>query len=120
MRDPRDVWVDYIFHKQEFMDGEDALEMLYHMVERKDKKLRQSDWELADDTILVIQLVDCPISSLYLLDESLKADFTPYGFSEIWIADYTEIEVYGDIELFCLHPEKWWGFFARPFSKPYG
>jgi len=104
MRDPRDALAEYIIDKQEFMDGEEALKLLYHMVEKKEKKRCQPDWNLPDDTILVLQFVDCPISYLHL-DGDLKADFSSYGFSEIWIADYTDLEAYRDIELFCLYPE---------------
>ena len=43
MRDPRDAQADYILDKIEFMDGEEALEMLYHMIEKKEKKRRQPD-----------------------------------------------------------------------------
>ena len=122
MRDPRDAQADYILDKVEFMDGEEAMEFLYHMIEKKDKKRRQPDWDLPDNTILVLQFVDCPISNLHLLDDSLKKDFESYGFDEIWIADYTGLEAYGDIELFCLYPPEWWGFYERPnpYAKPYG
>ena len=122
MRDPRDALADYILDRQEFMDGEEALEMLYHMIEEKDRKRRQPDWGLPDNTILVLQFVDCPISNLHLLDDSLTRDFESYGFNEIWMADYTGEEAYGDIELFCLFPPEWWGFYGRPNPgrKPYG
>lgn len=122
MRDPRDAQADYLLDQIEFMDGEKALEMMYHMIENKEKKRRQSDWDLPDNTILVLQFFDCPISNLYLLDDSLKKDFESYGFDEIWIADYTGLEAYGDIELFCLYPPEWWGFYERPNPgrKPYG
>ncbi|MDY7001041.1 MAG: hypothetical protein SVS15_04575 [Thermodesulfobacteriota bacterium] len=112
MSDPRDVQ----------MDADEALKMLYRMIEKKDEKRREADWDLPDNTILVLQFVECPISSLYSLDDSLKGDFEAYGFDEIWIADYTGEEAYGDIELFCLYPPEWWGFCERsnPCRKPYG
>lgn len=122
MRDPRDAQVGHILDRQEFMDGEEALEILYHMIEKKDRKRHQPDWDLPDNTILVLQFVDCPISNLNLLDDTLKRDFESYGFEEIWIADYTGEEAYGVIELFCLYPPEWWGFYERPSPgrKPYG
>ncbi len=122
MRDPRDAQADYILDRIDFMDGEKALEMLYRMIEKKEKKLRQPDWDLPDNTILVLQFVDCPIPSLYLLDDSLKHDFESYGFDEIWIADYTCIEAYGAIDLFCLYPSEWWGYYERQRHswKPHG
>ena len=122
MRDPMLAQADYILDRIDFMDSEGAIEMLYQMIEKKDKKRREPDWTLPDNTILVIQFVDCPVSNLYQLDESLKDDFSSYGFDEIWIADYTGQEAYGDIELFCLYPPEWWGFYERanPWQKPYG
>lgn len=122
MRDPRDAKADYIYRRKAFMDEEEALEMLYHMIDKKDKKRSQLDWDLPDNTILVLQLFDCPISNLYLLDDSLKKDFGSYGFDEIWIADYTGLEAYSAIELFCLYPSSWWGYYERsnPTQKPYG
>jgi hypothetical protein len=77
---------------------------------------------LPDNTILVLQFVDCPIANLYLLDDSLKHDFESYGFDEIWIADYTCEEAYGAIDLFCLYPPEWWGYYERNGHswKPYG
>jgi hypothetical protein len=52
----------------------------------------------------------------------MKSDFAGYGFVEIWIADYTGIEAYRDIELFGLAPVRWWGYHQRqnPYRKPYG
>ena len=122
MRDPRKAQADYILDKVEFMDSEEAMETLYYMIEEKEKKRRQPDWELPDNTILVLQFVDCSISSLYILDHSLKKDFESYGFDEIWIADYTGLDAYGDIELFCLYPAERWGYYERPNPdrKPYG
>lgn len=94
----------------------DALDKIYERLERK-KGLA------SENIILVLHLVDCPIAELeYLLDESLKNDFGSYEFEEIWLADYTDIEAYGDIELFCLCPEERWGYYQRPNPerKPYG
>lgn len=119
MRDPRDAFAIRIVLKEDFMEEEEALELLYHMVERKAKKLKQPDWGISENTILVLQFVDCPISLLHLPDD-LKLDFESYGFSEIWIADYTGIEPYDDVELFCLYPKEWWGYYKRTPKKPYG
>ncbi|CAB1065513.1 hypothetical protein D1BOALGB6SA_10310 [Olavius sp. associated proteobacterium Delta 1] len=122
MRDPREAQADLILDRIEFMDGEKALEMLYHKIEEKNEKRQQADWDLPDNTILVLQFVDCPISDLHFLDESLKKDFESYGFDEIWIADYTCEEAYGAIDLFCLFPPEWWGYYERQGHswKPYG
>ncbi len=121
MRDPRDAHLDSIFNKAEYMIGAELLDNLYEQIEKKEKKRCQPDWDHPDNTILVLQLVDCPVSDLYL-DDSLKNDFESYGFAEIWIADYTCEESYGAIDLFCLSPSEWWGYYERRGHswKPYG
>jgi len=123
MRDPRDAQADYILDRKEFMDSEEAMEMVYDIIEKKEKQRHQPDWNLSNNTILVLQFVDCSISNLlYILNDSIKKDFESYGFEEIWIADYTGEEAYGDIELFCLYPLELWGYYERqnPNRKPYG
>ena len=124
MRDPRDAQADLILDVKEFMDGDHAMDMAYFTLLKKEKKRRQADWGLPDNTVLVLQFVDCPISDLYL-DDDIKEDYETdgsHGFDEIWIADYTGLEPYGDIELFCLYPTEWWGYYERPNPgrKPYG
>ena len=122
MRDPELAQAEYILDRIEFMDGEDAHEMMFQMIEKKERKRRQPDWTLPGNTILVLQFIDCPISDLFLLDDSLKQDFESYGFDEIWIADYTREEAYGAVDLFCLYPIEWWGFYEGTGNswKPYG
>lgn len=122
MRDPMLAQAEYILDRIDFMDSESAVDMLYRMIEKKKEKRCQPDWTLPDNTILVIQFVDCPVTNLYQLDESLKNDFKSYGFDEIWIADYTCEEAYGAIDLFCLYPSEWWGYYeCQGHSwKPFG
>jgi hypothetical protein len=122
MRDPREAKADLILNGNKFMNGEEAMEMIYDMIEKKEFLRRQPDWDISNNTILVLQLVDCSIVSLPPLGDSIKKDFEIYGFAEIWIADYTGEEAYNDIELFCLYPPALWGFYERPNPgrKPYG
>jgi len=55
--------------------------------------------------MLVLQIYECSIRTLFdFIDEDNISDFTGSGFIEIWLADYTGIEAYGDLELFCLYP----------------
>lgn len=111
----------YILTQTELMPSEEAMEMLYNKIREKEEKRRQPDWYLPDNTVLVLQFFDCPIRSLPLSDDSLQKDFASTGFVEIWIADYTGEEAYGDIELFCLYPPERWGYYERPNPgrKPY-
>jgi len=72
--------------------------------------------------MLVLQLVDGSLDVLQLLLAGMNDEFKDHGFAELWLADYSALEAYGDIELFGLFPEKWWGYHQRPWSdrKPYG
>ncbi|MCG6538254.1 MAG: hypothetical protein L7F78_26940, partial [Syntrophales bacterium LBB04] len=74
------------------------------------------------EVILVLQLMDGTLNQLRVVLADLQDDFTSHGFSEIWIADYSGLEPYGNIELYGLFPMKWWGYHERPWPdrKPYG
>jgi hypothetical protein len=115
VRAPDAAFIDSLDYKY-YMDGLTALDKICEALEKK-KGLTSSK------IILVVQLVDCPLAELMpFLDKNLQDDFASYGFIEIWLADYTGMEAYGDIELFCLHPPEHWGYYQRPNPnrKPYG
>lgn len=116
IRDPETKFADKVLFRRDYISGSDALDKIYSALEKKkglgSKKI-----------VLVLQLFDCPLSDLkHFLDKSLKDDFVSYGFAEIWIADYTGLKAYGDIELFCLYPSEKWGYYERENAsrKPYG
>jgi len=92
-------------------------------MEKKEKTRSDNYGRLTRDTILVLELMDCPLALLrnYLPDK-LQKDFSQHGFAEVWLGDYTGADAYGDIELFGLFPPKWWGYYPRinPERKPYG
>jgi len=120
IRNPQTAFWDKAIDKQEFMDSSHALDFIYKHVESKTKKMIKGDWT---ETILVLQLMDSPLSEIgTILDKGLQDDFATSGFTEIWLADYTGLDAYGDIELFGLYPPKWWGFHPRKNlnRKPYG
>jgi hypothetical protein len=65
--------------------------------------------------------MDCPLSDLHrYLDRSSPQDYADLGFVEIWVADYSELEAYGTIELFGLYPPEFWGYHELDRGKPYG
>ncbi len=116
MRDPRDTFI------KEEMDPYMAQELIFRLLEKKEKARADLYSKAVGETILVLQLVDGSLDSLRVFLEDIKGEFIGYGFSEIWLADYSGIEAYGDIELFGLFPEKWWGYqqnLTRGW-KPYG
>lgn len=109
---------------KEFMDGFEASEEVYRLIENKERKRVKPDWILPDNSILVIQLMNYSLrEGDGLLLEGLGIDDLPtHGFNEIWLGDYTGLDAYGDIELFCSFPEEMWGYYERwnPGRKPYG
>lgn len=120
VRGPQSAFWDKAIDKQEFMGSSCALDFIYRHIVSKTKKMIKGNWT---ETILVLQLMDCPLSEIKtLLDKNLKDNFVSTSFSEIWLADYTGLDAYGDIELFGLYPSKWWGSHPRKNSnrKPYG
>jgi hypothetical protein len=111
-----------IIDKVEYMDGQDAVLLIGEAIAKKGKKRAEPTWQFPESSILVLSTPDCPISDFeYFLDKSLQPEFQESGFSEIWIADHTELEAYGTIELFGLVPDTWWGHHPCPHrGKPYG
>ena len=122
MRDPESGSWDSIMNGQEFRDGADANDGIWATAEYKSRKLKAGNWQYVDNTILVLQVMDCPLADLhhYLEDASSPDDYANLGFSEVWVGDYSEVDAYGVIELFGLYPEQWWGYHARWRGKPYG
>ena len=120
MMDPQLAQAVRILWRQEFMDPSEGLELIYHTIEIKEEKRTKNYGYWADKTILVINLVDCPLPSLLSDLETLRGDFNFHGFTEVWIADHSD-DAYSDIELFGLSPLEVWGYYPRPpGQKPYG
>ena len=122
MRDPESATWDRIMKYQEFRDAIDANDHIWPTAEYKSQKLKAGNWRHAENTILVLQVMDCPLSDLhrYLEDSTSPEDYADLGFAEIWVADYSELEAYGAIELFGLYPEEFFGYHELDRGKPYG
>jgi hypothetical protein len=108
MRDPESALWDNVINKQEFRDNADANEAIYLAAEWKSRKQKIGNWQHPNNTILILQVMDCPLSNLhyYLEDGNSPDDYADLGFSEVWVADYSEIDAYSVIELFGLYPER--------------
>ena len=122
MRDPEQAFYETVIEKKECISASDTFDMAYCLASKKSKKKNKNKWPYSRKTILVLQSDECPLEEIDLyVDPSLQSDFALFGFKEIWLADFTEIDAYGDIELFGLHPKKWWGYHRRPnpHRKPY-
>jgi hypothetical protein len=102
--------------------GYSALDEVFCRIDEKER-LRQSDRTLPDNSILVVQMFFHRTAEIgSFLTPDLQTDFEGYGFTEIWLADYTTVEPYGGVELFGLKPREWWGYHPREdfLGKPYG
>lgn len=122
MRSPDEQFVSRIIDLQQEPDPYDQLEQIHHLIGKKEEARLKRYVDKFDETILVIELVDGSLSNFMHLLEGLKSEYSHHGFMEVWLADFSAIDAYGNVELFCLYPQHKWGYFPRPNagSKPYG
>jgi len=98
----------------------DAWWRLLELMHEKDLTLKKGHWHQCERKILVVVLVD---TSIEAIATGTDTD-TPReeGFDEVWLADYTQAEPFGAVDLFAgVHPELE-GHFATGDrgQKPYG
>ena len=122
MRDPRDKFWEQVLFRKEEPESYEFLETIFHLIEKKEEARKKRYVEAVGDIILVLQITDGSLNNIAPMLDGLEDDFNGYGFEEIWLADYSGLEAYGDIELFCLYPARIFGFYQRPRPdrKPYG
>lgn len=116
------VFWDRLRYGEVRLDPYRTQETMQYLIDRKEKARANRYTNKVTDNILVLQLVDGSLDQLRGAFAGLEDDFTSHGFSEIWLADYSGLDAYGDIELFGLFPTQWWGRHSRPWPdrKPYG
>jgi hypothetical protein len=99
---------------------DDAWFRLLKLLHGKLQKLTKGRWPQCERKILVIMLID---TSLDAMMTGAETD-TPSdgGFTEIWLADYTQFEIFGAVDLFAVvHPELEGRFETGDHGqKPYG
>jgi len=118
---PNDILWDKLVEKQDYMSLDHALEMIQETAAEKEKKRREQDWTLPESAILVVELTDIPLFEIRnCITPVFLPDLYDTGFIEIWLADFTGLEAYDNVELFCVRPEGWVGYHPRGFQKPYG
>ena len=118
---PNDVFYDRFINKNINLHPVEAIGIIQSLIYEKEIKRGTKGWKLPEATILVIQLKESPLWEIAsLLTEDWFPDIPTYGFCEIWLADFSEIEAYNNIELFCLFPKNLSGYYERPAQKPYG
>jgi hypothetical protein len=105
------------------MSTPDLLDAVHMIVGKKEQKRQSAHWRTPSSTILVIELLDYKSESLeWTRDTALSGDYAHTGFLEIWLADFSTLEAYGEVRLIGLYPPAFWGLHHRPAfeGKPYG
>ncbi len=98
----------------------DAWWRLLELMHQKDQTLPNGRWPQCHRKILVIVLIDASIEAVTVGTETDTPD--EGGFDEIWLADGTQIEAYGGVDLFPIVHSELEGLFdvASRDQKPYG
>ena len=118
---PNDILFDKIVKKQDYMSIDYALDMIRRRLIEKEKKRNDPDWALPSATILLFELTDIPLSEIKnYINSGMLPDLYETGFAEIWLVDLTGLEAYDNVELFCVCPKEWEGYYPRGLQKPYG
>ncbi|MGD0020908.1 MAG: hypothetical protein ABSC54_01255 [Smithellaceae bacterium] len=121
-RDKNVIFAEKVLDRKYEIDAYEASDYIHYLLERKEEN-RATNYVLkVAKNILVLQLVDGTLDNIMWVFDGLQNDFVDHGFEEVWLADYSGYKAYGDIELFGLYPECWWGYHQRPcpYRKPYG
>jgi len=80
----------------------DAWWRLLQLMHQKHQKLSKGRWPQCDRKILVIMLVDV---SMDAVATGTETDRDGAGFDEVWLADHTQVEAFGAVDLFAIvHP----------------
>ncbi len=117
---PNDVLYDKIVNKNVNMHPYQAIDLIQTLIFSKEGKRKATDWTLSEKTILIVHLKESPLWEFaHALTEDLFPDIQDYGFSEIWLADFSEIDAFNNIELYCFLPSNMKGYYKRPLQKPY-
>ncbi|KUK86468.1 MAG: hypothetical protein XE03_1484 [candidate division TA06 bacterium 34_109] len=123
MRDPNSAFWARVLNREEQAEPLESALNLQELIYDKDKKLSKPNWQFPDKTILLLQLMDSPIDHVVsLLDNEIIKEINETGFLEIWIGDYSILEAYGTIQLYCIKPKKLQGLHdhINTGKKPFG
>lgn len=107
---------------QDFRDPANAYHAALEAANEKSRKMKSGGWQFAERTILVLQDMDCPLKQLYREFRRRPSfdEFRYLGFLEIWIADYSELDAYYDVELMGVFPRRIRRYYKSERGKPYG
>jgi hypothetical protein len=90
----------------------DLLASIAAIVADKEHLRQTHGWR---STILVVELLDYSFESLaWASDASRADDFADTGFLEIWLADHSTVEPFGEVRLIGAHPSRIFGLHYQP------
>jgi hypothetical protein len=115
---PVDMSQRRIVDGQEWADHNDAHWRIMALLHAKEQKL--PNWPACARRMLVIQLADIPLAEL--MPNIMTDKPEPGGFTEIWLADFTMLEMFGGCDLYPIVHRRLDGLFdvASRDRKPYG
>jgi hypothetical protein len=123
MQDPVQRQWEAILGREGLMHGLDAALLVQEIAFAKERKRASAGWQYAESTILVIQLIGSDGEEMAeYLDDQLMDEMAETGFREIWIADHSQMDPYGTVQLIGVKPRRWRGPHPHRYSemKPYG
>jgi hypothetical protein len=84
-------------------DASDTFWLLLGLLHQKGQKLIKGWWPQCERKILVVMAVDSPLHRITPGIETDRPDGD--GFDEVWLADLTQVEAFGGVDIFALvHP----------------
>jgi hypothetical protein len=123
MQDPVQRHDEFLLGGDGHLHGLDAALLVQAAVHVKEQKRASAGWRYPNSTILVIQLIGSDGEEMIeYLGGQLMDELARTGFREIWIADYSTMEPYGEIQLIGVRPKRWRGLHRHGLygTKPYG
>ncbi len=123
MRDPVQRHWEVILGGDGHLHGLDAALLVQKAIYVKDKKRSSPGWRYPKAALLVIQLIGSDGEEMAeYLDEQIMDEVAGTGFREIWVADYSPMEEYGEVQLIGVKPKRWRGVHRHRLygTKPYG
>lgn len=112
-------WQRYI-ERRDMARDDDAFWRILGLIAAKSAKLASGRWPSCQRKLLVIQLVDYPLEQLVGITDTEKP--SPGDFTEIWLADYSIVDMFGGVDLLpVVHPELEGPYLvASTGKKPWG
>jgi hypothetical protein len=98
----------------------DAFWRLLDLLHQKDQKLTSGAWPQCERKILVVMLIDAPLDSIAHGIETDRPNED--GFNEVWLADHTQVEAFGGVDIYAVvHPNLEGRFATGDWGqKPFG